>query len=390
MNAFFGLVLKPGKGYTVEVDEPFRVSMACLELLKPSSSAKNNGPVLLKVTVRDPESSDSDQEEQEDEQVAVQEVVLCSLTAGKCDQQQLDVIFSEGEVVTLKVVGGGSEDCRVHLSGNYLPPMDFGGDQDGMMFDDLDSDSENEMISGEDDEEIDSDEVDGISEEEEEESDVDEIAAPGKIVPVEEESSAAEEEQVVMTGKVQDNKKRAAPAAEKSVPVSDAKKAKTAAVAEPVKQSKPAAEKPVASAVPVTPTKTTAAAQQAEKPKEKKEQAPGAVNKRTLPSGLIIEDLKLGDGPRAKNGKRIQVRYIGKLKQGGKVFDSNTTGKPFSFMLGKGEVIKGWDLGFQDMQIGGQRRLTIPAQLAYGKGGAAPDIPPNATLIFDVKLLGVK
>ena len=102
-----------------------------------------------------------------------------------------------------------------------------------------------------------------------------------------------------------------------------------------------------------------------------KKDAPAATEnkepaKRTLPSGLIIEDAIVGTGPRAKSGQKVSVRYIGKLTNG-KVFDSNTKGAPFSFKLGKGQVIKGWDMGVQGMNVGGTRKLTIPAPLAYGK-----------------------
>jgi len=82
------------------------------------------------------------------------------------------------------------------------------------------------------------------------------------------------------------------------------------------------------------------------------------------------------------------MRYIGKLKNG-KVFDSNKKGKPFAFKLGVGEVIKGWDVGVAGMTPGGERRLTIPAAMAYGKRGAPPDIPPNSDLIFDIKCISV-
>jgi FK506-binding nuclear protein len=113
--------------------------------------------------------------------------------------------------------------------------------------------------------------------------------------------------------------------------------------------------------------------------------------KKTLPSGIVIEDVVRGNGPRAKNGKKCTMRYIGRLAKNGKVFDSNTGGgKPFTFKLGQGEVIKGWDLGVQGMNVGGTRKLTIPANLAYGSRGAKPDIPPNAVLEFEVKLLEVK
>lgn len=107
----------------------------------------------------------------------------------------------------------------------------------------------------------------------------------------------------------------------------------------------------------------------------------------TLPSGLIIEDMKAGNGPVAKPGKRLGMRYVGKLENG-KQFDANTAGKPFSFVLGRGEVIAGWDQGLAGMAVGGERRLTIPAKLAYGKQ-RIPGIPPNSTLKFDVKLVSV-
>ena len=104
--------------------------------------------------------------------------------------------------------------------------------------------------------------------------------------------------------------------------------------------------------------------------------------------GVTIDDRTIGSGPQAKLGQRVNMRYVGKLSNG-KVFDSNTKGKPFSFILGKGEVIKGWDIGIQGMQPGGERRMTIPANLAYGKQ-TMPGIPANSTLTFDVKLLAVK
>lgn len=104
--------------------------------------------------------------------------------------------------------------------------------------------------------------------------------------------------------------------------------------------------------------------------------------------GIEVDDRKLGSGPVAKKGSRIEMRYIGKLESG-KVFDSNKKGKPFSFKLGMGEVIKGWDLGVAGISVGGERRLIIPAHHGYGKKGAPPDIPPNSKLIFDIKCLSV-
>jgi FK506-binding nuclear protein len=104
--------------------------------------------------------------------------------------------------------------------------------------------------------------------------------------------------------------------------------------------------------------------------------------------GVSVDDRKLGTGPAAKKGNRIEMRYIGKLDNG-KVFDSNKSGKPFAFKLGAGEVIKGWDVGVAGIQVGGERRLVIPAHLAYGSK-ALPGIPKNSKLTFDIKCLSVK
>ena len=85
----------------------------------------------------------------------------------------------------------------------------------------------------------------------------------------------------------------------------------------------------------------------------------------------------------------MKVHYTGRLKTTNKVFDSSIGKRPFTFRLGRGEVIKGWDIGVQGMREGGKRKLTIPPQMAYGRSGAPPTIPGNATLVFDVQLLEV-
>ncbi|XP_059304927.1 peptidyl-prolyl cis-trans isomerase FKBP53 isoform X2 [Lycium ferocissimum] len=112
---------------------------------------------------------------------------------------------------------------------------------------------------------------------------------------------------------------------------------------------------------------------------------------RSFGNGLVIEDLAMGkpDGKRASPGKKIGVRYIGKLKKNGKIFDSNIGKRPFEFRLGIGEVIKGWDVGVNGMRIGDKRRITIPPAMGYGTKGAGRDIPPNSWLVFDVELVNV-
>ncbi len=102
-----------------------------------------------------------------------------------------------------------------------------------------------------------------------------------------------------------------------------------------------------------------------------------------------IEDLVKGKGPEAVRGKTVEVHYTGWLQDGGKQFDSSVGGAPFSFRLGAGEVIEGWDRGVAGMKVGGKRKLTLPPELGYGAAGAPPDIPPQATLVFEVELLAV-
>ena len=103
----------------------------------------------------------------------------------------------------------------------------------------------------------------------------------------------------------------------------------------------------------------------------------------------MIKDVKEGTGPVAKKGKFIQVYYTGKLKSNGKQFDSCIAGKPFKFRLGSGEVIKGWDIGFENMKVGGKRTITVPPNMGYGSKKMGSDIPANSTLVFDVELKAV-
>ena len=136
---------------------------------------------------------------------------------------------------------------------------------------------------------------------------------------------------------------------------------------------------------------------------------PGKTPKRTIKGGIQVEDIKEGSGPECKAGSSVGMYYegkfnrlsisitlltrphiVGRLKTNNKKFDGLKAGDPFKFKLGKGEVIKGWDLGILGMKVGGKRRLTIPPKLAYGEAGAKPDIPPNSTLVFEIECKFVK
>ena len=107
------------------------------------------------------------------------------------------------------------------------------------------------------------------------------------------------------------------------------------------------------------------------------------------PGKLVKQDLKVGTGAEAKPGQTVTVHYRGTLTNGTKFDASYDRGEPFSFSLGAGQVIKGWDQGVAGMKIGGRRKLIIPSELGYGPKGAGEKIPPNATLVFEVELLKV-
>lgn len=107
------------------------------------------------------------------------------------------------------------------------------------------------------------------------------------------------------------------------------------------------------------------------------------------PADLIKEDLTVGTGAEAKDGDKVKVNYTGRLLKTNYMFDTSVGKKPLDFQLGKGSVIKGWELGVVGMKVGGKRKLTIPSKLAYGESGSPPKIPGKATLVFDVELVSV-
>ena len=123
-------------------------------------------------------------------------------------------------------------------------------------------------------------------------------------------------------------------------------------------------------------------------------EATGAPSEVTSPTGLRMIDTRVGTGPQPQAGQTVTVNYTGWLYEDGKKgkkFDSSfDRKKPFAFVIGQGNVVKGWDEGVSTMRVGGKRTLIIPPELGYGEEGAGSDIPPNATLIFEVDLLSAK
>jgi peptidylprolyl isomerase len=140
--------------------------------------------------------------------------------------------------------------------------------------------------------------------------------------------------------------------------------------------NKPAATKP---------TTTTK-----KKPMSEPATSPSGSEPVTTASGLKYQEVKVGTGATPATGQTVEVHYTGTLENGTKFDSSRDRGQTFKFQIGVGEVIKGWDEGLSTMKVGGRRNLIIPPDLGYGARGAGGVIPPNATLLFDVELIGAK
>ncbi|QLQ79955.1 hypothetical protein HG537_0C06040 [Torulaspora globosa] len=283
------------------------------------------------------DEEDEDEEDEDDEDDEFEEYVLLTLSPKGQYQQSVDITIAPEEDVQFVVTGS----YAISLSGNYIKhPFDAVN----MDEDEEEYDSDEYDLTPDEDEII--DELDDLEEESDEEERVEEV--------VEEKSS---------------NKRKQEEKPEETV----SKKAKKE------KKAKPAAEKE---------KKKVEFKKELEEGPTKKVQEKPKTKTRVLEGGVTIEDRTVGKGAQAKKSSKVGMRYIGKLKNG-KVFDKNTSGKPFVFKLGHGEVIKGWDIGVAGMAVGGERRIIIPAPYAYGKQ-ALPGIPANSELTFDVKLVSLK
>lgn len=343
-------------------------------------------------------------------------------------QQTLDLTVAEKERVFFKVSGTHA----IYLTGNYVIPAEDGHNHRHEIYDEEDDDGEGYDLSP------DEDELDG----DEESDELDTLADP-RIVDIgsddeEEAPKLVKNEKAAKKGK----KKRAAEESDDEPANLDDIMAKSLKPAEPVvngeaKLSKKQLKKLKNNAGEAV----TAAVEKKNAKKEEKattdssgtkgdkkvqfaknlEQGPSSETKAEgkkeggrpttslgvkVVDGVKIDDRKLGKGPAAKKGDKVGMRYIGKLKDG-KVFDgefllfqqvfcimliaplANKKGKPFTFTLGRGDVIKGWDIGVAGLAVGGERRIVVPAHLAYGSK-SLPGIPANSELSFDLKLIEIK
>ncbi|KAG4075722.1 hypothetical protein HA402_003547 [Bradysia odoriphaga] len=329
---FWGLVVQPNKKYSKTVSTPFHVSQAVLDIT--NTPGDSDVQLILKSDKVD--------------------YILCILNKAERVQMPLNLIFSEGDEISFRSIGG-----TVHLTGylvdeQNLPEYeeDESSDEDVPTLVDASkhkgkrqvrqesSGSENED-SAESGDEVGSDDEEDVEDEMEADSDNEsdeEIEAPPAKVP---KTNGMPNGVSKKEDRNKDKKK-------------DAKQKK-----QQQRQTVDVAEKDVPE------------------------------SKASSHTDLKIEEIREGKGAEVKIGRKVQVYYEGRFKSNNKIFDKATSGKGFEFTVGRGSVIRGWDVGVLGMRAGGKRRLICPPSMAYGKKGSPPAIPPNATLVFDIEIKNV-
>ena len=408
---FWGLTLEVGKRYSQTVEKSFHISMAALT---GSSNTKGHDHSPKEVCKKS------------DGQVTVMVEVekasypICTLQPGMIPQQALDYIFTEGEEVLFYTEG----DLDVHLTGYLIDepsPFEYGSDEESAsgsnaVSSDNEQDnkkkrkkSDNEsseeedlgtLISELDDLNEDNDEMVNIwlqrsdRNKRKKESAEDDGAAVGSSLTgmlLDNGDSEESEDDDWMPGDKQKMKKKQK-AERKSKQESKNDKSKKEDTDS--KESSKKLNTSISKQKNLKRKSCDSSEAEDKNDDSKLNSAPDtpfeeSPEKRKLPSGLIVEDIVKGGGKKAKRGRQVSVHYKGCLQKTMKEFDSCLKGKPFKFRVGQGEVIKGWDMGVEGMQIGGKRRLTVPPSLGYGSKQMGSSIPPNSTLIFVVELLEV-
>lgn len=384
---FWGLIMEPGKKYSQTVQKSFHISHAALDL---DTAANDPVQVLLGFDNRN--------------------YLICTLQKGKWIQAQLDLNFREGDTVSFATNGPG----HVHLTGYLIP-------DDEMEMDDVEEEESDEevpelVLPSKKRKALENNKVetvpvakksktakllDAVNEDDTDESDDSDVNLTDILDEEDgEEEEDAEDEEDENDDEEDDDddddddddeEEDESEEEEEKVEQKPSKKDST-----PVKQNG-LAQKQEKTPKDKTPGKKEVKTPQQNEKQQKGEKTPkgqktpgGTPNKKTVEGGVLVEDLKMGEGQVAKPGKLVQVYYEGRLKSNNKMFDSSTKGPGFKFRLGRQEVIKGWDVGVAGMKIGGKRRITCPPNMAYGARGSPPVIPPGSTLIFEVELKNVK
>lgn len=348
-----------------------------------------------KSKVKHDEEEEDDNASSEEDDDEIEEFVLCTLDPLKNYQQPLDITISENENVYFRVIGKHN----IFLTGNYVIPDDM--EQESNDYSDEDDydlspdDDELDSDSGEETDELDNIENPRIMEiDSQDEEEIPKLtkatAKKGKNKRPIDDASEENTLETLMAKSSKDTTNTETKLSKKQLKKlknnkGEAVEPKTVDPKKEDTNKNDKGDKKVQFAKNLElGSKKTNEKSQADASKPQKKASLGI---KTV-DGVKIDDKKLGTGRACKKGDKVSMRYIGKLSDGS-VFDSNKKGTPFSFKLGTGEVIRGWDIGVMGMSPGGERRLTIPPNKAYG-GKPLPGIPANSTLIFDIKLLEAK
>ncbi|KDR75777.1 hypothetical protein GALMADRAFT_248463 [Galerina marginata CBS 339.88] len=353
-------------GQEKTIHPPVTVHVTNVSFGEEIADTQSRTVVKLKFESLMPDEDESEEKDEEkDEPDLLATTVLCALTPGKIEHASINITLDADSEFTIQVTGKN----KVYLSGNYIrqlddqEPQSDGSDSEGAY--DLEEDAY-DLREVSSDVEMHPDDLADLESDASRFEEVEEGESP-KTAKRPRESDIADETKPESASKKKNKKLK-----------TDEGNALPAPVEEEKKDKKKKDKKDKKDKTPTIETK--------EKKDDKGEKTPSA--KKTVAGGIIIQDAKIGTGPMAKKGNAVRMRYIGKLTNG-KEFDRNVSGKPFTFNLGKGEVIKGWDEGIVGMQAGGERVLTIPPNMAYGSK-KQDRIPANSTLVFEVKLLEIK
>ncbi|XP_056637545.1 46 kDa FK506-binding nuclear protein [Diorhabda sublineata] len=378
---FWGLIMEPHRRYTQVVKKPFHISMASLDL---STSSEEPAQIMCGFQGRN--------------------YLLCTLRKPDMLQCPLDLNFEIGDELSLATNGK----CHIHLTG-YL--IETGIDDLEEEEDDDEEVEEEEQVeekptkkkskrnkaeskNGPPSKKVKSDKQKPAKSDEDEDSDIDVNALLSNTFDSDEDDETFNNSDLEEDGEEEAEEEEDEEDEEGENEWEDeAGSSLSESEDETPQQSKANKGK-----VNGTPQKQEQQKDKKNKKNQQQQQAKPEKNaspkkespKKVLQNGLIIEDLKEGQGAPVKSGKFVTVYYEGRLKSNNKVFDSTKQGQGFSFRLGGGEVIKGWDQGLLGMKIGGKRRITCPPNMAYGAKGSPPAIPGNSTLVFEVELKKVR
>jgi FK506-binding nuclear protein len=377
--SFWGLVVEPNKLYSQTVPNSYKVTMAVLETGANKDSKSQTSVILV---------------------VDANEYIICKLTPGLHEQQTMDLILQAGANVDFKVTGDKAG--IVYLTGYYIEEcsdMECEGSctEDEEVEEELSDLIDDEAIE---DEEEEDEEMDGFIDDEAIEDDDISVSSEAEFTGEEDEeddsfiqemgSEEEEDEEDLLESEEESEEE-----SEIEKPVKSGKRSTIQDKNENAKKPKISEQKPVQKPLQptpedsktVSPTKKVTFDDSKTKSTQIQEPSTPKLVKKTLPNGLQIEDIKLGSGIKAKVGHKVGITYKGTLTNGS-VFDQSKGNDILYFTIGDRKVIPGMDLGIKDMNLGGVRKLTIPAHLGYGNQSQSK-IPANSTLIFEVKLVKV-